>query len=122
MKFTLPIPPSVNRRQTISRNGRYLVDTKVYREWKADAVTLIQNAMAQSEPVDCTAKFIFTLIIHFADKRTSDLDNRVKAFQDAVTEAGLWEDDSQVDYFSVRRGEVSPRNGYIEADIQALIE
>ena len=40
---------------------------------------------------------------HMPDKRRRDLDNLLKGLFDALTHAGVWMDDSQVDDFRVRR-------------------
>lgn len=38
------------------------------------------------------------------DRRRRDLDNILKALFDALTHAGLWLDDSQIDFISISRG------------------
>lgn len=40
------------------------------------------------------------------DRREIDLDNRVKAVQDALQEAGLFDNDSQIDHLEVKRGTI----------------
>jgi len=40
------------------------------------------------------------------DKRKRDLDNIPKALLDALTHAGIWEDDSQIDQLTITRGPV----------------
>lgn len=44
-----------------------------------------------------------TLELYPPDRRARDLDNHVKAVQDALTHAGTWTDDSQVDELIVLR-------------------
>jgi crossover junction endodeoxyribonuclease RusA len=44
--------------------------------------------------------------LHFKDRRKSDIDNRIKSLLDALVQAGLFNDDSQVDELHVYRGEI----------------
>lgn len=44
--------------------------------------------------------------LHPATRARQDIDNRVKACLDALTHAGVMDDDSQVDVLIVDRGEV----------------
>jgi len=54
---------------------------------------------------------------YMPDKRRRDLDNILKALLDALTGAGIWEeDDSQVDEMCVKHGEVRV-GGQIEVSI-----
>ena len=45
------------------------------------------------------------------DKRKQDIDNRIKALWDALTDAGVYEDDSQIDLLIVQRGEIKKGGG-----------
>jgi crossover junction endodeoxyribonuclease RusA len=44
-----------------------------------------------------------TLRVHAPDRRARDLDNLPKALLDAITHAGLWEDDSLIDELHIYR-------------------
>jgi crossover junction endodeoxyribonuclease RusA len=44
-----------------------------------------------------------TLRVHAPDRRARDLDNLPKALLDALTHAGLWEDDSLIDELHIFR-------------------
>lgn len=46
------------------------------------------------------------MIVHPADKRVQDIDNRIKAALDAMRHAGVYIDDSQIDRLFVSRGEI----------------
>lgn len=106
----LPWPPSVNTywrsvpwpprrprkvRVLISDRGR------AYRLRVALLLRKHRGAFAAS-PVDVH------LVAHPADRRRFDLDNLPKSILDAVTKAGVWDDDSQVARLLVERGDRMP--------------
>jgi crossover junction endodeoxyribonuclease RusA len=45
------------------------------------------------------------------DKRKQDIDNRIKALWDALTDAGVMDDDEQIDILIVQRGEIRKGGG-----------
>lgn len=50
-------------------------------------------------------------VVYFpADKRRTDLDNRLKGLLDALQHAGLYDDDEQIDQLTIIRGQVQ-KNG-----------
>jgi Holliday junction resolvase RusA-like endonuclease len=59
--------------------------------------------MAQGMQRYGDAKIALHVDIHPADKRKSDLDNRLKSLCDALMAAGLFDDDSQIDEILIRR-------------------
>lgn len=87
MTYEIPMPPSVNQWKT-PHKGR-LILTKTYREWQsaADTMFLSQRARPFGKPAIIT--------IEVPERRKgSDIDNRVKSVLDALTRAGVIEDDS----------------------------
>lgn len=100
MQLTLPYPPSVN---TIWRRvgARTLLsaDGRAYREAVAQAVMLagIRRGYTADKRLEVT------LLACPPDRRRRDLDNLPKALFDALTHAGVWADDSQVDALTIRR-------------------
>jgi crossover junction endodeoxyribonuclease RusA len=52
-------------------------------------------------------------------KRRYDIDNMVKAVHDALTHAGVWVDDEQVDELTVMRGHVT-KGGSMNVEITEL--
>lgn len=49
------------------------------------------------------------LVFHQPDRKRRDLDNLLKSTLDALTKAGLWLDDSQIDRLDVSHGEPDPQ-------------
>jgi crossover junction endodeoxyribonuclease RusA len=45
------------------------------------------------------------------DRRKQDIDNRIKALWDALTDAGVFDDDEQIDVLIVQRGEIRKGGG-----------
>lgn len=53
------------------------------------------------------------------DRRVRDLDNLPKAVLDAITAAGVWDDDGQIDFLSVKRCGIK-KGGKIVVEITEL--
>ncbi len=93
--LTLPWPPSVNyywRHIPCGRQIRTIL-TREARKYKNDveAIVMAKNAAAGlSEPL------AVELVLFPPDNKTRDIDNYSKGLFDALTEAGVWEDDSLV--------------------------
>ncbi|EOZ0917954.1 crossover junction endodeoxyribonuclease RusA [Klebsiella pneumoniae] len=112
--ITLPWPPSNNRYYRHNR-GRTHISTEgqAYR----DRVTqIIKDEMLDigiSSPVKiCIER-------HMPDRRRRDLDNLQKAAFDALTKAGFWHDDQQVDDYRVKRMPIF-KGGRLELTITEL--
>lgn len=88
MRLKIPFPPSVNGYWRSFR-GRQILSKRA-REYRAKVV----KAVASVGKVDGPCSVIITL--HPPDKRRRDVDNYSKAILDALTHAGIWDDDSQV--------------------------
>jgi crossover junction endodeoxyribonuclease RusA len=52
-------------------------------------------------------------------KRKTDIDNRIKAVLDSLTDAGLWVDDEQVDELSIKRMPVY-KGGKIVVTVESI--
>jgi crossover junction endodeoxyribonuclease RusA len=105
----LPYPPSMNHywrsvvmggkgaRVLISRDGR-MYREHVARKCRAQGVSGLAMAGRLAVAVTLCAR----------DRRVRDLDNYAKALLDALTHAGVWEDDGQIDRLEFVRGPVQP--------------
>lgn len=102
-KLTLPMPPTVN---TYWRKGKY---GQIYLSDKAkDYKNKVFWAVKQQKPKTYTngERLKVRITLHFATKAKNDVDNRIKGLFDALTYAGVWGDDSQIDVMIVERGKV----------------
>lgn len=107
ISITLPYPPSVNtywRHVVINRAVRVLISAegRAYRKAVADAVKLARSA-GKIQRHQETCRLSVRIEAQPPDRRVRDLDNLPKAVLDALTHAGIWVDDSQVDELSVIR-------------------
>lgn len=102
-KFILPFPPSVNtywRHVIIGRGVRVLI-SREGREFREQSVAAIGQV---GERLTGRVEVIMRLCP--PDRRSRDVDNYSKAVLDALTHAGVWVDDSQVDRLVLERGPV----------------
>jgi crossover junction endodeoxyribonuclease RusA len=95
----LPYPPSVNtywrangKRRFISKAG-VLFSKEVQFLWKLEKHSGFKDH-----------KIKMDIIIHPRSKRIFDLDNCLKAILDALMKAGAYDDDSQIDELTIKRG------------------
>lgn len=100
--LTLPYPPTVN---TYWRNvsGRTLISRKG-REYREAVGWAVRAAKAAPWPE--SARLCVAIEAQAPDKRRRDLDNLPKSVLDALTDAGVWADDSQIDDLRIWRGPV----------------
>lgn len=94
----LPWPPSVNhywRRQ----GSRYFVskEGRIYRE------TLYYLCTAHKGLFGPTERLSLLIDAYPPDKRRRDLDNILKSLLDSLQHAGVYADDSQIDYLAIKR-------------------
>ena len=111
LELTLPFPPTVNHywrrvgnRTVISKRGR------LYRRHVATAVLL---AGADYE-LKCRLSVLIKA--YPPDRRKRDLDNLMKASLDAMSKAGVYEDDELIDDLRIVRRHVV-RLGKLEVEI-----
>ncbi|WP_429180019.1 RusA family crossover junction endodeoxyribonuclease [Aeromonas salmonicida] len=117
--MTLPWPPSTNRiwrNVAVSGKPRTLLsqEGRVYRKAAADACLVAKLAGKQ-----ISDRLALRLVVQAPDRRARDLDNTVKAVQDALTHAGVWLDDSQIDRLLVERGPVV-KGGMVSVTVEVM--
>lgn len=112
--ITLPWPPSNNRYYRHNRGRTHISDEgQAYRDRVAGIIKDLMLDIGLSTPVKIRIE------CHMPDRRRRDLDNLQKAAFDALTKAGFWQDDQQVDYYSVKRMSIV-KGGKLELTITEL--
>lgn len=98
--LTLPMPPTINHYFARHGNRTYLpAKVREYREKVAEAVS--------SAGYDTlTGRLHLFVAVYPATRAKQDLDNRAKGLLDALTHAGVWEDDEQIDELVLVRKEI----------------
>lgn len=99
--LTLPLPPTINHYYGQRRNGGRFIKPagEAFRKAVADIVSDAGHKTLEG-------RLTLFAAIYPADRRRQDLDNRSKALQDALTHAGVWLDDEQIDELTLVRKEV----------------
>lgn len=121
--LTLPWPPSTNSYKTpfvFRAKGKgikvagtdvqvmmRMVLTERGREFVAEVSRVIRITLGK---VPRTKQRLAVWVQTFQpDRRLTDLDNRLKTLLDSMQEAGMYEDDEQIDDLHIVRGPVVPR-------------
>jgi crossover junction endodeoxyribonuclease RusA len=100
IKLILPYPPSVNTYWGFSGSRRFL--TKKANEFKRLCKTAF---VASNQNPFGLERLSITIHLNPPDRRARDIDNVVKSLLDALGQAGLFVDDSQIDVLCVYRHE-----------------
>ncbi|VUC84984.1 bacteriophage V crossover junction endodeoxyribonuclease [Raoultella terrigena] len=120
MKFLLPFPPSVNAYWRSPNKGPAkgkLLVSVAGRKFK-HAVRAAVIEQLRDIPKPSSAPAAVEIILYPPDYRRRDLDNYNKALLDALTYAGIWEDDSLVKRMAIEWGE-NVKGGRVEITITA---
>lgn len=113
--FTVPFPPALN---TYYRHvgPRVLISAKG-RAYRADVLAAPEVWTARRWPAQ--SRLGVRLTACPPDRRRRDLDGLFKALLDALTHAGIWADDSQIDRLTIMRGPVV-KGGRVTVEIEAM--
>jgi len=88
-RITLPFPPSVND-MFVNAPGKGRVKSKKYASWTTEAMWSIKSQ--KIKPIEGEVSISIGLVA--PNRRPMDADNRVKAILDAITGAGVIQDDN----------------------------
>lgn len=103
MSVHLPWPPSVNkiwRMATINGAPRMLLSAEG-RKYREAVLTTALACYGSVRPLE--GRLRVHLLACPPDRRRRDLDNVAKAILDALTHAGVWNDDEQIDVLRIER-------------------
>jgi crossover junction endodeoxyribonuclease RusA len=102
----LPLPPSVNHYWGQHGHRRYV--SKAGVAFKA----LVSDYVIEYRvPNLGTARLAMTVVLFPKDRRKQDIDNRIKALWDALADAGVFDNDEQIDTLFIERGEIKKDGG-----------
>ena len=101
VRLELPYPPSVNSYWHASGKRRYI--SKAGVQFTKDVAYVVQQASIKGF---ADKQVAISVMIHPRSKRKFDLDNTLKAILDALMKAGMYDDDSQIEYIEIARGEL----------------
>lgn len=121
VRLELPFPPSVNRywRHVGMGGGVRVLLSREGRRYK-DAVKAAVWARVGEGREPLTGRLVVDVRLYPPDRLRRDIDNfGGKALLDALTDAGVWQDDSQLDELRIRRCAVCP-GGRCVVDIRRL--
>lgn len=123
----LPWPPSVNgyweNRVVIPKGGRrgfvqtFLTDRA--KKYRVDVQAAVWERFGVIRPT--RARVLVSIAASPPDRRIRDLDNTLKAALDALTHAGVWADDEQIDGLVIVRRAVE-KPGRLEVRIERLAD
>ena len=102
IEIHLPWPPTVNHYYTHTKNGVYV--SKKGKEYRGIVETYIYEQIYRK--LELQENLMVYCVLYPPDKRKRDLDNYMKSLLDALTNAGLWQDDSLIDQLFVFRGTI----------------
>lgn len=121
MRLILPFPPSVNTYWRAPNKGplkgRHMI-SEAGRRFQSDACAAIIEQLRRL-PKPSGSLCAVEILLYPPDNRRRDIDNYTKGLFDALTHAGVWEDDSQVKRMLVEWGPVVPK-GKVEMTITPL--
>lgn len=101
----LPLAPTVNnvwKHKAVGRRAMVYM-SKEGVEFRKKITQIIQEKSLHNLKLESRLQVEIELLM--PDKRKRDIDNFCKSTLDALTHAGLWVDDSQIDILNVVRGD-----------------
>lgn len=109
IELDLPWPPSVNSYWRSPNKGPLAGRTLISEKGRDYRNAVFGEVLLTMPPPSArpgrTARLSVALYAYPPDKRRRDLDNLPKAVLDALTHAGVWADDEQIDRLSIQRCE-----------------
>jgi len=104
MILELPYPPSVNTYWRANGKRRFISKEGMLFKAAVNGICIRDGIRSFG-----SARLSVNIYIHPRSRRIFDLDNCLKAILDALMAAGVYDDDSQIDFLSIKRAE--PRIG-----------
>lgn len=111
IRARLPYPPTVNHYWRIGNGRIYISDEG--RQYQRRVSAILSDAPEQP------GRLSVAVGVYPPDRQKRDLDNVLKCLLDAITRAGVWQDDSVIDRLLVERRDVRV-GGMVEVVIDAI--
>lgn len=99
----LPFPPSTNH--YLIHNGKRKILTEKAREFREEVTVIVDKT---SNYIGVNWPLIVIMDLYMPDKRQRDIDNYIKQPLDALQNAGLYLNDTQVETLIVNRKKPTP--------------
>lgn len=100
ISFTFDLPPTLNHYYGVHGTRKFIkADGKAFRAH-------VQDVVAAAGHKTIEGKVAVFVAIYPKNRIRQDIMNREKALSDALTHAGVWLDDSDIDSFHIVRREV----------------
>ena len=109
----LPLPPTINSYYQY-RGFRRFVGPEG-KKFKADVAQILGKIPIKFGD----SRLALTIHLHFRDRRRADISSRIKALEDALVQAGLFDDDSQIDEEHIYRSSII-KEGKTRIEIKTL--
>jgi crossover junction endodeoxyribonuclease RusA len=104
--LNLPLPPTINSYYGFQGHRRFVDEAG--KKFKKEVAAYV---LEYRVPKMGNARLEMEVVLYPRDRRVQDIDNRIKALWDALKQAGVFDDDSQIDVLIVKRGEVRKGGG-----------
>jgi crossover junction endodeoxyribonuclease RusA len=91
--------------------------SKQGREYKAKVADYIAES---NSPKLGSARLALDIVLWPKDKRKYDIDNRIKALLDSLQDAGVFDDDEQIDQINIFRGSGEVKGGQAKVIIEVI--
>ncbi len=114
----LPYPPSVNGYWRAFR-GRQILSVRA-RGYRVQAIEAVQQQWGVESPLDHASRLKVTFEVYPPTWRRMDIDNLPKGMLDALTHAGVWGDDGQIDDLRIIRRPCEGKPGHVIVTVRAL--
>ena len=121
IRLKLPFPPSTNHylRSRVIKGAKPISMTYVSKVGKQFQKDVRDSVIEQIglQHIRIVERVSLEITFHRKDARSYDISNFVKSTEDALTKAGVWLDDEQVDRILLIRGAIDRTNPRAEVTI-----